>query len=399
MKYQRILNNIMDRVNHLHIKIFNRFYPAYKVCGCAGYILGCLLGVLLAVHTGLSAWMLMLLCMSAAVTFYSLAMVTKIILGEERLVYYHHEVVILLMSAIMLLILNQPVLPYLDIVVLGLGVFLACGRVGCLMVGCCHGKPHQWGICYGHKHVEKGFTNYFQGIRLFPVQALEILWVLTVTGFGVMMLLKRYPPGEAFTFYVMAYGTGRFFFEFLRGDPERPYWLGFSEAQWTTIVLMCLVLGMEWFQNTNFHFWYLLVCLFCLFIMIVLSGIREIQPSRLQVPWLPYDLKDFAAKLNDTVMYHIIHDGLKSEIPVLETRQDIRISADRIVNKDEYTFFYSISHKYSSLSLKAARKIGKMIQRLKHSTLPFRVVCGGNNVFHIVFQGIIFKSKKKKTIG
>ena len=42
--------------------------------------------------------------------------------------------------------LELPVLPYLDLTCLGLGIFLVCGRQGCLMVGCCHGKPCGWGI-------------------------------------------------------------------------------------------------------------------------------------------------------------------------------------------------------------------------------------------------------------
>ena len=31
--------------------------------------------------------------------------------------------------------------PYLDATALGLGAFLACGRVGCTLAGCCHGRP------------------------------------------------------------------------------------------------------------------------------------------------------------------------------------------------------------------------------------------------------------------
>ena len=41
-----------------------------------------------------------------------------------------------LVSAAVLSALDLPVLPYLDLNALWLGVFLTCGRCGCLMVGC-----------------------------------------------------------------------------------------------------------------------------------------------------------------------------------------------------------------------------------------------------------------------
>ena len=36
---------------------------------------------------------------------------------------------------------GAPVLPGLDVLAVGLCPFLACGRLGCVTVGCCHGQP------------------------------------------------------------------------------------------------------------------------------------------------------------------------------------------------------------------------------------------------------------------
>ena len=390
-----MLNNLLDNLNHLHITIFNHTYPAYKVCGYTGYVLAFILAMLLTLYLDLSFWITFLLFCTTVSTFFTLAMITKIIIGEERLIYYHHEIAILLTATLVLWLLNRPILVYLDIVVLGIGTFLTCGRIGCLMVGCCHGKPHTWGVCYGRKHVEKGFTRCFQGIRLFPVQALEALWVLEVTVIVTILLFLRYPAGEALTWFIMAYGAGRFCFEFLRGDMDRPYWYGFSEAQWTTIMLMLLVLGMEGLGKTNFHIWHFSVCIVCLLVMIILTGLRKWLPSKLHPFLFPQDLKDFADKLNKLAMWHILHSQPGSQVAVMETQQGIQISADRIVNGKENIFFYSISQKNNPLILKTANRLGKYIQQLKHPNLPFRVLPGRNNVFHILFQGIIFKSKKK----
>ena len=68
--------------------------------------------------------------------------------GEERIIYYRHEIAVMVVAALLLWLLRQPLLPYLDVTILGIGMFLTCGRMGCFMVGCCHGRPHDWGVCY-----------------------------------------------------------------------------------------------------------------------------------------------------------------------------------------------------------------------------------------------------------
>ena len=125
-------------------------------------------------------------------------MATKIVTGRESLVYYHHEVAILSVSAGLLTSVGLPVLPYLDVTALGLGVFLVCGRCGCLMVGCCHGKPFRWGLRYSEAHAREGFpAACYVGARLFPVQALEALVVGTIVSACAIAVLRGAAPGTA----------------------------------------------------------------------------------------------------------------------------------------------------------------------------------------------------------
>jgi hypothetical protein len=141
----------------------------------------------LVTYLGLSPLVLVWLVLTAVLTFLALAMVTKIITGEENLIYYHHEIAVMVVAACLLNLLYQPVLPYLDITILGLGTFLAFGRVGCLMVGCCHGRPHGRGVCYRAEHAAAGFTPYLVGVRLFPIQAVESVWVFSIVVVGVCL--------------------------------------------------------------------------------------------------------------------------------------------------------------------------------------------------------------------
>jgi hypothetical protein len=74
-------------------------------------------------------------------------------------------------------------------------------------------------------------------VRLFPVQAVESLAVFGLVAIGTAMVLRGDPPGGAAAWYVIAYAVMRFSLEFIRGDNGRPYAGGFSEAQWTSLLV------------------------------------------------------------------------------------------------------------------------------------------------------------------
>jgi hypothetical protein len=92
-------------------------------------------------------------------------------------------------------------------------------------------------VRYRPEHAEEGFSPPLVGVRLFPVQLVESLWVAATVALGTLMVVRGDPPGTALAWYTIAYGLGRFAFELLRGD-RRPYWGAFSEAQWTSLLLM-----------------------------------------------------------------------------------------------------------------------------------------------------------------
>ena len=237
MSTARTLSQSLDRIVRPTIDVHRRSLSAFQVCGVTGLALAVLLALGLVSSRGLSPWVMAALVGTAVATFFVVAFATKIVRGEEQLVYYHHELAVMGMTAVALSILRQPVLAYLDATILGVGLFLACGRVGCFMVGCCHGRPHRWGVCYGHDHAQAGFPTYLVGVRLFPIQLVEALLAATIVAVGSAMVLRGQPAGSALAWYVVAYDVGRFCLEFRRGDPGRPYYRGFSEAQWISLAL------------------------------------------------------------------------------------------------------------------------------------------------------------------
>ena len=83
-------------------------------------------------------------------------------------------------------------------------------------------------------------------MRLAPVQALESVAAAVITAAGLLAVPAGAAPGVALVIYVAAYGVARFALEEWRGDAERRYWRGFSEAQWTSLVLTALAVVSHW---------------------------------------------------------------------------------------------------------------------------------------------------------
>ena len=220
------------------IRVWHRRWSYFQVCGVSGLLAGSWLAFYLVRHAGLSPGVMAGIGIAACATFLVLAMVTKILTGEERLVYYHQELAVMASAALLLTTVHQPLLPYLDITILGVGVFLACGRIGCLLVGCCYGRPCKCGVQYGREHADLGFARYLVGVRLFPVQVVESAIVFGLVLRGVLLFMEGRPAGTVLAWYTAGYGLTRFCMEFLRGDTGRSYWKGFSESQWISAFLI-----------------------------------------------------------------------------------------------------------------------------------------------------------------
>jgi len=85
----------------------------------------------------------------------------------------------------------------------------AIGRIGCLLGGCCYGKPSKWGVIY------KAGTPAYQmygAERLFPVPLAETLLLL------MLLFIVLTAGKEAVSIYLLGYSVIRFCLEFFRGD-------------------------------------------------------------------------------------------------------------------------------------------------------------------------------------
>lgn len=361
----------------------------FEVFGTAGVFLAILLGLCLSFERGLP----IIPCVGVAIfliCFFTLSMLTvKIVSGNVTLVFYRYSLLMLVAETMTLRLLYLPVLPLLDITVVAIGLFLGFGRVGCFSVGCCHGRPCRWGVCYGSEQVRTGFPSWLAGVRLFPVQALEALWVLCLALVGTIWLLHGPVSGSVFAFYTVAYGSGRFFIEFLRGDEGRPHLFGFSEAQWTSVVLVGgMVLAESWHLLPK-QFFPLPVFKFLLTSLFIIAFLRAMRRSTSHAFFSAKHINEVARALiflqaPAITSMDVFGAPGATPIQVVCTSEGLKISLGRIRRFNRSLVHFSLSSERSPLSAKDAKSLARIIGYLCGSAVSFRVVAGASGVFHAV---------------
>jgi prolipoprotein diacylglyceryl transferase len=377
--------HILDRLARPVIIAGRRRLPAFQVCGCTGVVAGFTLAMALAGKAGLSYSVMGAIAVSAILTFLLIVATSKILTGEEQIVYYHDEIGVMLATALLVKALHRPVLPYLDITILGIGLFMACGRIGCLMVGCCHGRPCAWGIRYRPEHAEWGFPSYLIGMRLFPIQALESLWVFFVITLGAALIWRGQPPGTALAWYTVAYGAARFSFEFIRGDTDRPYTWGFSQGQWFSVWLITGMVLAEWSGRIPSHAWHAGILAGLLMVMLAVTVHRRLDPSQRFRILHPHHVCEVAAAMRapETVM----PTGKLSVCSIARvdcTSMGIRISRSRVEDGAGSADYYTLSRGGGALSRPAAMLLADLIHGLRRESRPARLVSGRFGAFHLM---------------
>ncbi len=164
-------------------------------------------------------------------------------------------------SAIYWKIKRGSLLAWADVVAppLGLGLFFT--RIGCYLFGCDFGAPLSaeaplWlkdlgtfpGPGGGHEHGSPAFLHHVQQDDLLPTAATSLPVHPTqiyeslagVALFGVCMLVwsRRRFRGQVILVLTALYGLWRFFIEYVRDDPERGFYFGFSTSQLISLALV-----------------------------------------------------------------------------------------------------------------------------------------------------------------
>jgi len=101
----------------------------------------------------------------------------------------------------------------LDLLVPFVALAQAIGRIGCLLNGCCYGRPSEFGI----------YFKVFDQV-LIPTQLYSSLLLLLI--FSVLRFIqnRKHALGQVFCAYLFLYSLKRFFIEYLRNDSPRLFY-------------------------------------------------------------------------------------------------------------------------------------------------------------------------------
>jgi len=142
-------------------------------------------------------------------------------------------------------------LAYLDHVGLFTGPFIDFFvRLGCLMAGCCFGKPSPFHKFEYLLYIK--FTNpssdagsLFPGVALYPTQIYSMIAAILI--FLVCYQIDKHKKfkGQVMMSFLLLYAVSRFFIEFLRGDVARKLYFGgaISTGQIMSILFFFGALG------------------------------------------------------------------------------------------------------------------------------------------------------------
>lgn len=221
-----------------------RSLPAYAFFLITGITVAFVWSMLLIVLAGLSPKVGLALTGSILIGCLGFALAVRVLTGNERLVFYHYLLVGSFAALGSLWLAGAPLLPYFDIVACLVAVLTGFGRMGCLLAGCCHGRPWRHGVTYTAAHAADGFPSQLVGIRLLPVQAMESAWGFVVAAVCSAAVLRAETPGTALALFGIAQPGGRFLLEFLRGDEREVELRGLTPAQWTAAAMMLTTLAL-----------------------------------------------------------------------------------------------------------------------------------------------------------
>jgi prolipoprotein diacylglyceryltransferase len=383
---------VTKRLTSPWISLCRRRICAYQFFGFAGLTLAAALTSSLAYYRGLSPFVLAAILGAGVAIFFVLILARVAVTGEERITYYHHELAVLAGGALLLKFLGEPLLPYLDLTVLGIGVFLMLGRVGCFRMGCCHGRPHPRGVRYRQEHAETGFSCEYVGVPLFPIQLVESGWVLSIVVAGTAMVLAGWPDGAALSFYAVAYGIGRFGFEFLRGDAGRRYQWGFSEAQWFSVAILIGFVAAEAFGALPVSPWHAGAAVMISLTMIAVAVKRAVDKNGLHYLLTARHIGELAEGLG---RIEEVAAALPRQTPVnpsrvaiARTSLGIQVSFGTAQSLDSLVNYYTISRRGESMSLKSAQAVANLIRSLRRSDEPCRIVEGTHGIFHVLLSPV-----------
>jgi phosphatidylglycerol:prolipoprotein diacylglycerol transferase len=144
---------------------------------------------------------------------------------------------------------RMPMWTVTDVFAPGIALGHVIGRMGCLLAGCCFGRPASvpWAITFHNDYAAQNVGTPLN-IPLHPTQLYEAGAELLILGVLLRFERKGRPyPGRTFWGYLLLYGVSRFVIEFYRGDVRGTVSLfdtAVSTSQFVSLLIVPLAIVM-----------------------------------------------------------------------------------------------------------------------------------------------------------
>lgn len=132
---------------------------------------------------------------------------------------------------------------YLDILAVIVPIVIFFTRIGCLLVGCCYGKPTDFFVHLTFTHPESTAAEYYSGMPLHATQIYNMVNALVMWGVLLLVYKRRKFYGQVSAAFLIYYGITRFLIEFLRGDVDRGLWFGGMLSTGQIAMLFAFIAG------------------------------------------------------------------------------------------------------------------------------------------------------------
>jgi phosphatidylglycerol:prolipoprotein diacylglycerol transferase len=147
------------------------------------------------------------------------------------LVYYGGLIGATIAATIYIRWKKLPLWKIADILAPSIALGSVFGRTGCLLNGCCYGRPTDlpWGIRFPADHPTGG-------VPVHPTEIYDGLLNLILYFFLAWLFRHKKFDGQIFATYLLCYAVTRSFVEYFRGDyTNLHYHLGLTPAQWISV--------------------------------------------------------------------------------------------------------------------------------------------------------------------
>ena len=124
---------------------------------------------------------------------------------------------------------------FFSLLIPGIVIGHAFGRLGCFFGGCCYGGPTDSFLGVVFPEGSSAAKTYGYGVKVYPTQLFEAAFEFLL--FTVMIIFRKKLKYYNVEIYLIAYGIFRFLMEFLRGDDRGGTGFFLTPSQ-----LMCIIL-------------------------------------------------------------------------------------------------------------------------------------------------------------